>query len=122
MIAPHIARGAEAEALAARYLESQGLAVVARNLRCRGGEIDLVCLHGDELVIVEVRLRARADFGGALASVSRLKRRKLLRATQYHWQRRPEWRARRLRFDVVGVEGTLADARLTWVRDAFRAI
>jgi len=121
MIARHIARGAAAEALAARYLESQGLAVIGRNLRCRVGEIDLVCLHADVLVIVEVRLRARADFGGALASVSRLKRRRLLRATQYHWQRRPEWRTRRLRFDVIGVQGT-TPARVTWIRDAFRAI
>jgi putative endonuclease len=114
-------RGAEAEALAAKYLQSQGLVVVARNLRCKAGELDLVCLDGDILVIVEVRLRGRADFGGALASVTRRKQRKLIRATQFHWQRLPKWRTRVLRFDVVALQGVPnAAPEITWIRDAFR--
>jgi len=73
-------------------------------------------------VIVEVRHRATSDFGGALASVTRRKQRKLIRAAQFHWQRRPAWRARLLRFDVIAVhgrpDGTLC---MEWIRDAFRA-
>jgi len=42
-----IERGAAAEAAAARYLQAQGLSVLARNLRCRVGELDLVCLDDD---------------------------------------------------------------------------
>ena len=117
-----IESGAAAEALAAEFLTTQGLSVIARNLRCKAGELDLVCLDGEVLVIVEVRQRGRADFGGALASVDWRKRRKLIRATRYQWQRRPEWRARVLRFDVLALQVRRDGTRdIAWVKDAFRA-
>ena len=116
-------QGGAAEQLAAEHLQAHGLEVVARNLRCRGGELDLVCLDGGVLTIVEVRQRGRADFGGALASVNRRKQRKIIRATQFFWQRRAHWHAHVLRFDVVGVQG-LPDGtqRIVWIKDAFRVI
>ena len=114
-------RGAAAEALAAEYLHRQGLSIIARNLRCRLGELDLVCLDEEVLVVVEVRQRAQADFGGALASVNSRKRRKLVRATRFQWQRRPAWRARVLRFDVLAVQGRPDGSyAIAWVKDAFR--
>jgi putative endonuclease len=115
-------RGAAAEQLAAEHLQGHGLQVIARNLRCRGGELDLVCLDGGVLAIVEVRQRGRADFGGALASVNRRKQRKIIRAARFFWQRRAPWRACVMRFDVVGVHG-LPDGshRILWIKDAFRA-
>jgi putative endonuclease len=121
MVALHLQRGAAAEALACAYLRSQGLTLVARNLRCRAGEIDIVCLDREVLVIVEVRQRARLAFGGGLASVTRHKQRKLIRATQFQWQRHPGWRARVLRFDVIALHDRPgAPPELTWVKDAFR--
>jgi putative endonuclease len=122
MVALHLQRGAAAEVFAADYLQTQGLKLVARNLRCKAGEIDIVCLDHEVLVIVEVRQRDRSDFGGALASVTRRKQRKLIRATQFHWQRRPEWRARMLRFDVIALQARPDGGHeLTWIQDAFRA-
>jgi len=113
--------GAAAETAAAYYLQTQGLLVLARNLRCRAGELDLVCLDGGVIVIVEVRHRATAGFGGALASVTWRKQRKLIRATEFLTQRRPEWRARALRFDVIAVQGRPDGTHeLDWIRDAFR--
>ncbi|MDB6086179.1 MAG: putative endonuclease distantly related to archaeal Holliday junction resolvase [Gammaproteobacteria bacterium] len=115
-------RGAAAEALAADYLAARGLSIVARNLRCKAGELDLVCLDGEVLVIVEVRQRGRSDFGGALASVTWRKRRRLIRATQFHWQFRPAWRDRVLRFDVLALQGRPDGTyELAWIKDAFRA-
>jgi putative endonuclease len=115
-------RGRAAEDLAAAYLESRGLAVLARNLRCKGGELDLVCRDGDILVVVEVRQRGRADFGGALASVTGHKQRKIIRTARFFLQRHAAWRRCVVRFDVIGVDG-LPDGthRLAWVKDAFRA-
>jgi putative endonuclease len=74
------------------------------------------------LAIVEVRQRARFDFGGALASVNWRKQRKIMRATRILLQRQPQWRSHAMRFDVVGVEG-LPDGthRIVWIKDAFRA-
>ena len=68
-------RGSEAEVLAAAYLERHGLAVIERNFRVRGGEVDLICRDGTALVFVEVRLRSNASFGGAAASITPAKRR-----------------------------------------------
>jgi putative endonuclease len=116
------AQGAAAEDRAAAYLQAHGLTVIARNLRCKGGELDLVCLDRDVLVIVEVRLRARTDFGGAAASVTAHKQRKLIRATRYFCQREPAWRTRIMRFDVVAMAITGPDAapHIEWIKDAFR--
>jgi putative endonuclease len=121
MTAPHLERGAAAELLAAAYLESHGLAIVARNVRCRLGEIDLVCRDGATLVIVEVRQRASRDFGGALGSVTWRKQRRIIRATQYFWQRHADWRRLALRFDVLAICGAPDGSHdIEWVKDAFR--
>jgi putative endonuclease len=115
-------RGAASEQLAVEYLHAQGLVVLARNVRCRAGELDLVCLDGGVLAIVEVRQRAKRDFGGALASVTWRKQRKIIRATQFFLQRQAEWRSRVMRFDVLAVEGVPDGAhRIVWIKDAFRA-
>ena len=115
-------RGTASEQLAADYLQAQGLVVLARNVRCRAGELDLVCLDSGVLAIVEVRQRVRIDFGGALASVTWRKQRKLIRATQFLLKRQAEWRRYAMRFDVLAVEGAPDRAhRVVWIKDAFRA-
>ncbi len=115
-------RGAAAEQLAAEYLQARGLAVLARNLRCKAGELDLVCLDGAVLAIVEVRQRVRSDFGGALASVNGRKQRKLIRAARYFLQLRPGWRGHPVRFDVVAMDGhPSGNHRIVWIKNAFSA-
>ena len=114
-------RGGAAEALAAEYLSARGLEVLARNVRCKGGELDLLCRDGEVLVVVEVRQRSRHDYGGALASVTWRKRRKIIRATRFLLAAAPQWRDHLLRFDVVGVQGLPERApELEWIKDAFR--
>jgi len=114
--------GASGEKIAAEYLEARGLSVVARNLRCRGGELDLVCLDADVLAIVEVRQRARLDYGGALESVTWRKQRKIIRAARFFLQRLPQWRTCAIRFDVFALQGPPdGPHRLVWIKDAFRA-
>ncbi|MDQ7979160.1 YraN family protein [Paraburkholderia sp. SARCC-3016] len=109
--------GAKFEAHALAYLQRQRLRFVARNVMCRGGEIDLVMRDGDgTLVFVEVRARARTRYGGASASVGRHKRERLVRAAQYYLAQHPH-EAAACRFDVVAFEA----GRLVWLRDAFRA-
>jgi putative endonuclease len=115
-------RGAAAEQRALEYLQTRGLCVLARNLRCKAGELDLVGFDGEVLAIVEVRQRSGARFGGALASVSPAKQRKIIRAARYFLLERVEWRARAMRFDVLAFDG-LPDGsyRTLWLKDAFRA-
>ena len=117
-------RGAAAELLAANYLCAQGAVVLARNVRSRVGELDLIVNDGGVLAIVEVRHRQgpRHDFGGALASVTINKQRRIIRAARVQLLRRPDWRRRVLRFDVVALDGQANGAqRIAWIKDAFRA-
>lgn len=114
--------GVAAEQLAAQYLRARGLKILARNLRCKAGELDLVCLDGSVLAIVEVRQRESLKFGGAVASVTKPKQRKIIRATQYFLGREKHWRNFSMRFDVVAIDGVPDGAhRVEWIKDAFRA-
>ena len=108
-------RGDGAEAGAAAYLEGRGLKIVARNYRCRFGEIDIVARDGATLVFVEVRARTSDAFGGAAASITPAKRRRLV-ATARHYLSRQRADAP-CRFDVVLLSGSAP--RIEWIPDAF---
>lgn len=106
--------GARAEALAADYLRAQGLAIVARNFRTRFGEIDLIARDRDVLVFVEVRMRRSRRFGGAIASITAAKRRRLVSAANGYLAmigREPP-----CRFDAVVMQG-LDPRTIEWQRD-----
>ena len=53
--AAHLVRGETAEQQACDYLKKQGLKLIARNFRCKQGELDLIMQDKQTLVIVEVR-------------------------------------------------------------------
>jgi putative endonuclease len=115
-------RGEAAEDLAVGYLNARGIPVLARNVRCKGGEIDIVCLDGPCLAMIEVRQRENAHFGGALASVTPAKQRKIIRTARHLMQTSAEYRGRLMRFDVIGVAGLPEGAhRISWIKDAFRS-
>lgn len=120
MISARQLRGCRAEDLAREYLESRGLEVVLRNFRRRRGELDLVLRDGGTLVIAEVRTRARADYGGAAASVDAFKQRRIVRAAQQLLQQHRDLARMPARFDVVVVHAPESDApRVEWIRHAF---
>ena len=107
--------GQTAESHAERYLVSQGLKRIARNWRCRFGEIDLIMRDGDTLVFVEVRMRSHADFGGAAASVDAGKQRKLLAAAKLYLSALPNMP--KCRFDVIALSDQRAAPQ--WIKSAF---
>jgi putative endonuclease len=114
------ARGIEAERLAAAHLQARGLVVIARNFRCRLGELDLVCADGGVLVVVEVRQRSSRRFGGALASLTPAKRRRIARAAGVFVLAAPAWRRAPVRSDVVAIEGRPEAAHeILWIQNAF---
>jgi putative endonuclease len=108
--------GRDAESRALAHLRIAGLALIERNFRCRRGEIDLVMLERGTLVLVEVRYRASEDYGGAAASVTWRKQRRIVTAAHYLLLSRPDLRRYPARFDVVAVSG---DGRIDWIRHAF---
>lgn len=113
--------GDAAEAAALAFLAARGLRLLARNVRFKGGELDLVMLDGAVLAFIEVRRRSRADYGDALDSVDARKARRVALGAALYRQRHPVHAARECRFDVVAFDG---DARSClpaprWIRGAF---
>jgi len=108
------ALGTRAEERAARLLEQAGFCILLRNYRWRGGELDLVARRADLLVIAEVRLRSSNRFGGAAASISAGKRRRIRLAAQHLLVRRPALARLTVRFDALLAAG--AAAPLEWLQ------
>jgi putative endonuclease len=76
--------GVLVEQQAKTFLEQKGLVVVRQNFRCKMGEIDLIMNHQGVLVFIEVRFRSDQDYGGAIASITPQKRRKIERVAYYY--------------------------------------
>lgn len=99
--------GQRGEDLAAEFLAAAGLVIVDRNWRTRTGELDIVALDGDVLVVCEVKARRSVRFGTPLEAVTRVKAARIRRlAAQWLLDRRgqlPDGRVSGVRFDVVSV-------------------
>ncbi len=107
--------GQSGEDDALKHLQLHGLILQERNFLCKGGEIDLVMNERDTLVFVEVRKRAQSHYGGAAASVTTGKQRRLIVAAQVYLKRYKMPPA--CRFDVVAIDGN----ELTWLKNAIEA-
>jgi len=108
------------EAATEAHLVTQGLRPLARQVRFRLGEIDLIMLDRDVLVFIEVRYRATSGFGDGLDSITAAKRGKLIRAAKLFLQSQPRYANAPCRFDVVSVSGASTAPQFEWLRDAFR--
>lgn len=118
MNGPH-ERGRSGERRAEQFLRGRGLRPLARNYRCRGGEIDLVMLDGPILVFIEVRYRRSDRYGSAEATVTAPKQRRIIHAARHFLSRHRRFADRPGRFDVVAISGHAAEGPLTWLRGAF---
>lgn len=103
------------EDAALAYLQRQGLTLIERNFRCKGGEIDLLMRDGSTLVFIEVRKRADKHHGGAAASITSGKQKRLIIAAHIFLQRYPM--PPPCRFDVIAIDGT----ELSWLKNAIEA-
>ncbi|MEF8730610.1 MAG: YraN family protein [Candidatus Accumulibacter meliphilus] len=112
--------GLLAERLAAAFLERNGLSILARNYRCRGGEVDLICEDRQVLVFVEVRLRRNTAYGGAAASITRAKQGRIILAARHYLASHRARREPECRFDCLLLDA-LSEAAIEWLRDAFAA-
>ena len=103
---------------AERHLESQGYRIAERNFSCRGGEIDRIAWDGETLCFVEIKARAGTQFGSAVESISRPKRRRIVKAAQWYLREHPTDSP--CRFDVLAMDlGASGEWRFTLLRSAF---
>ncbi|MEM7273060.1 MAG: YraN family protein [Actinomycetota bacterium] len=96
--------GQRGETAAAGWYRSAGYRQLARNWRCRDGELDLVVTDGQTVIFVEVKTRSSGRYGSGFDAVDHRKRRKVrtvaarwLAASDRHWAE--------IRFDVADVDG-----------------
>ena len=122
--AARVARGKWAEDLVSRWYEQHGYVIVARNWRCKRGELDVVACKDSVLVVSEVKARASNAFGTPAEAVTLAKQLKVRRATADFRASMRESHdllaslvntTRTVRFDVACVLGT----RLEMLEDIF---
>jgi putative endonuclease len=105
--------------VAARHLVEAGMVVLARNWRCRDGELDIVARDGSALVFVEVKTRRGASFGAPAEAIDAAKVSRLRRLAA-EWITASGMRAPAMRFDVLSVRPQASGAaQVEHVRNAF---
>jgi len=107
--------GTEKEELAIKYLEEQGVAVLAKNFYFHGGELDLIVKDGEYVCFVEVKYRKSSSYGFPEEAVTTAKQRKIVQGARlflYQSHYAPDTPCR---FDVVSIY----QEEITWIKDAF---
>lgn len=111
--------GRRGERRAAWFYRLRGYAIVARNVRSREGEIDLVARRGKMLVIVEVKARQSTTAGEGFDAVDRAKREQLVRLADRYVA---EMRDVQLRYDILSLFWNGRRFIVTHFPDAFRPV
>jgi len=106
------------EDLVAEWYVKRGYDIVARNWRCRQGEIDIIASRDSVLVICEVKTRASADFGSPALAVDSNKQQRLRRLAAHWLSENPTTRVS-VRFDVAAVIGPKEKVNLEVIEAAF---
>lgn len=114
------AKGRWAERQAAWHLRGRGLRLIARNYRCRFGEVDLIMHDAEAVVFVEVKRRRSATFMHPAESVDAHKQRRLAMAAGRFLATHPRYALQPARFDVVTITGPNYRPRFEWIQDAFQ--
>jgi putative endonuclease len=114
----HLQTGSAGEEAAARLYAARGYSVVARNWRCRLGELDLVVRRVDLLVVCEVKTRRGASFGGGFEAVTARKRSKIRALAEVFLQTVGDLPGS-VRFDVASVDASGRRPRVELFEDAF---
>ena len=108
--------GAEGEAAAKDFLQRLGLRWITSNYYCCFGEIDLIMLDGACLVFIEVKQRSSMAYGGALASITWAKQKKLIKSAQHYQMTQKKWSNTPCRIDVLTLQGT--PPKIDWIKNA----
>jgi putative endonuclease len=109
--------GRAGERAAETHLRAQGYSIVERNFRCPLGEVDLVALHRNTIVFIEVKTR-RSAAAVPTDAVDARKQRQIRRAAEWYVSRH-RLAEHPVRFDVVSVWRDGDHVRCEVMQDAF---
>jgi len=118
----NLRKGLRFEDQARRYLSARGLELLESNYRCRFGEIDLIMRDAQTLCFIEVRFRSSLDFGGASASITVAKQRRIIKAALFYLSAQHQKLDQAMRFDALLIQQQ-AKGKLdyNWIQGAFYA-
>jgi len=94
--------GNRGEELAASFLERNGLKIVERNFRCKGGEVDIIARDGKTIVFIEVKSRRTLTYGVPQLAVTPFKQRQISKAA-LTWLSKNRQHDAPARFDVIAI-------------------
>ncbi len=94
--------GERGEAIAASYLTGLKFAIVERNFRCKGGEVDIIAREGKTYVFVEVKTRRNLSFGPPQMALTPFKQRQISKAA-LTWLAKKRLFGADARFDVIAI-------------------
>lgn len=94
--------GKKGEEFAVNYLQNIGYTILEKNFFCRQGEIDVIALDGNYIVIIEIKSRTNEEFGLPSEAVTKIKLKHMLKAATYYLYTRNLENAN-VRIDVVEV-------------------
>lgn len=109
--------GVTGEQMAARYLEDQGYVILDRNYHRGHKEVDIIALDHGELAVIEVKTRANEDYFTAEQAVDHRKRQNIIRVANNYVRR--YHRTEPLRFDIIAIVGSGANAEIRHTKNAF---
>ncbi|WP_455221712.1 YraN family protein [Kaarinaea lacus] len=117
--------GQRAEDAALDFLLAKGMRLVARNYRCKAGEIDLIMQHDSALVFVEVRYRKQNQFGDGAESVDFRKQQKIIKTAEYFLQQHRQYTQSPCRVDVISIsrhtKTSPSQSVIDWIPNAIQA-
>jgi putative endonuclease len=92
------------------------------NYRCRFGEIDLIMRDAQTLCFIEVRFRNSLNFGGASASITPAKQRRIIKAALFYLSAHRQGLNQALRFDALLIQQQgKGKLDYNWIQSAFYA-
>ncbi len=94
--------GERGEAIAAAYLQGQKFAILEKNFRCKGGEVDIIARDGRTYVFVEVKARRTLSFGPPQMALTPFKQRQISKAA-LTWLAKKQLFGASARFDVIAI-------------------
>jgi len=121
-VSTNLRKGLRFEEQARDYLSAQGLRLLQSNYHCRFGEIDLIMRDADSVCFIEVRFRKSLNFGGASASITAAKQRKIVKTALFYLSSNRSLQNQPLRFDALLIQQQADGSHdFNWIRNAFYA-
>ena len=108
--------GGVAEEAATLFLEEKGVRILERNFRSYHGEIDIIALEQQTILVVEVKMRSYRDCGTAAEAVDFRKQKKICYTFNYYRMQKKLTENTAVRFDVIEVDKKF---QCHWIKNAF---